>query len=72
MVMCGLIFTYWRPDSQTVSEHSLKEFRRLPMHMEAEWSVLRDSLVQGIPDTLPEHPGFDESVDHACEAASSK
>ena len=35
------------------------------MHMEAEWSVLRDSLVQGIPDTLPEHPGFDESVDHA-------
>ena len=24
-----------------------------------------DSLVQGIPDTLPEHPGFDESVDHA-------
>ena len=35
------------------------------MHMEAEWSVLRNSLVQGIPDTLPEHPGFDESVDHA-------
>ncbi|MDP7373119.1 MAG: urocanate hydratase [Candidatus Poseidoniaceae archaeon] len=33
--------------------------------MEAEWSVLRNSLVQGIPDTLPEHPGFDESVDHA-------
>ena len=35
------------------------------MHMETEWSVLRNSLVQGIPDTLPEHPGFDESVDHA-------
>ena len=35
------------------------------MHMEAEWSVLRNSLVQGIPDTLPEHPGIDESVDHA-------
>ena len=35
------------------------------MHMEAEWSVLRNSLVQGIPDTLPEHPGLDESVDHA-------
>jgi len=33
--------------------------------METEWSVLRNSLVQGIPDTLPEHPGFDESVDHA-------
>ena len=35
------------------------------MHMEAEWSALRNSLVQGIPNTLPEHPGFDDSVDHA-------
>lgn len=33
--------------------------------MEADWNVLRDCLVQGIPSILPEHPGLDESVDHA-------
>ena len=33
--------------------------------MEADWNVLRDCLVQGIPTILPEHPGLDETVDHA-------
>lgn len=33
--------------------------------MEGEWNVLRDCLIQGIPSILPDHPGIDESVDHA-------
>lgn len=33
--------------------------------MEADWAVLRDCLIQGIPSVLPEHPGLDENVDHA-------
>ena len=28
-------------------------------------SSLRESISLGIPEQLPEHPGFDESVDHA-------
>jgi len=30
-----------------------------------EWSSLRASISQGIPDQLPKHPGLDDSVDHA-------
>lgn len=33
--------------------------------MEGQWNVLRDCLIQGIPSILPDHPGIDESVDHA-------
>ena len=33
--------------------------------MEGEWNVLRDCLIRGIPSILPDHPGIDESVDHA-------
>ena len=28
-------------------------------------STLRTSLLSGIPDNLPNHPGYDDSVDHA-------
>ena len=30
-----------------------------------EWTSLRESIAQGIPDQLPIHPGDDDSVDHA-------
>ncbi len=30
-----------------------------------KWDVLRDSILEGIPGTLPEHPGLDKNVDHA-------
>ncbi|MBT4059462.1 MAG: urocanate hydratase [Euryarchaeota archaeon] len=31
----------------------------------AEWDALRASIIEGIPNTLPEHPGIDNNVDHA-------
>ena len=33
--------------------------------MEADWMVLRNCLLEGIPNNLPTHPGTDNSVDHA-------
>ena len=33
--------------------------------MGEDYSTLRTSLLSGIPDILPNHPGFDDSVDHA-------
>ena len=33
--------------------------------MGEEYSALRTSLLSGIPDILPNHPGYDDSVDHA-------
>ena len=30
-----------------------------------EYSSLRESISQGIPDQLPQHPGHDDTVDHA-------
>tara|TARA_B100001093_G_scaffold138699_1_gene131215 strand:- start:3052 stop:5088 length:2037 start_codon:yes stop_codon:yes gene_type:complete len=30
-----------------------------------QWASLRKHLGEGIPRTLPEHPGYDDSVDHA-------
>ncbi|MAE79535.1 MAG: urocanate hydratase [Euryarchaeota archaeon] len=30
-----------------------------------EFSVLRAHIAEGIPDALPDHPGIDDSVDHA-------
>ncbi len=30
-----------------------------------QWDVLHTSILEGIPDTLPDHPGIDKSVDHA-------
>ena len=30
-----------------------------------EFSALRVHIAEGIPDTLPDHPGIDDSVDHA-------
>ena len=30
-----------------------------------EFSALRAHIAEGIPDALPDHPGIDESVDHA-------
>ena len=33
--------------------------------MGGEWDVLRQHLKEGIPDSLPTHPGLDNSVDHA-------
>ena len=33
--------------------------------MEAGYEALRASIVEGIPDTLPPHPGVDPTVDHA-------
>ena len=33
--------------------------------MEGDWTVLRNCLQEGIPNNLPPHPEFDNSVDHA-------
>ena len=33
--------------------------------MGEDHSTLRASLLSGIPDNLPNHPGHDDSVDHA-------
>ncbi len=33
--------------------------------MGEDYSALRTSLLSGIPDNLPNHPGYDDSVDHA-------
>ena len=33
--------------------------------MGEDYSALRNSLLSGIPDNLPIHPGYDDSVDHA-------
>ena len=33
--------------------------------MGEDYSTLRTSLLSGIPDILPNHPGFDDTVDHA-------
>ena len=33
--------------------------------MGEDYSELMKSLLSGIPDNLPDHPGYDESVDHA-------
>ena len=33
--------------------------------MEGDWTVLRNCLQDGIPNNLPPHPEFDNSVDHA-------
>ena len=33
--------------------------------MGEDYSTLRSSLLSGIPDNLPNHPGHDDSVDHA-------
>ena len=33
--------------------------------MGEDYSALRNSLLSGIPDKLPNHPGYDDSVDHA-------
>jgi len=33
--------------------------------MGEDYSALRASLLSGIPDNLPNHPGYDDSVDHA-------
>ena len=33
--------------------------------MGEDYSTLRASLLSGIPDNLPNHPGHDDSVDHA-------
>ena len=30
-----------------------------------QWDVLRNSILEGIPGTLPEHPGLNKNVDHA-------
>lgn len=30
-----------------------------------EWDALHTSILEGIPQTLPEHPDFDQNVDHA-------
>ena len=30
-----------------------------------QWDALHTSILEGIPETLPEHPEFDENVDHA-------
>ena len=30
-----------------------------------QWDALHASILEGIPETLPEHPGFDKNVDHA-------
>ena len=53
---------------QTLSHllyNSLKEFPVLALFMEEDWSTLRQCLLEGIPKSLPEHPGTDNSVDHA-------
>ena len=30
-----------------------------------QWDALHASILEGIPETLPEHPGYDKNVDHA-------
>lgn len=51
--------------SKPVWRTILKDILEGERNMEADVHAMQASVLEGIPDHLPEHPGLDESVDHA-------